>query len=68
MAARHPELEQPCPDRRPARGRQPGRDQWDGVFWKVLVPLVASPILGITMGFLFMVVLLNVFRGPATHA
>jgi PiT family inorganic phosphate transporter len=37
--------------------------QWDGVFWKVLVPLVASPILGITMGFLFMVVLLNLFRG-----
>jgi len=35
---------------------------WDGVFWKVLVPLVASPILGITMGFLFMVVLLNAFR------
>ena len=36
--------------------------KWDGVFWKVLVPLVASPLLGITMGFLFMVVLLNVFR------
>ena len=33
------------------------------MFWKVLVPLVASPILGITMGFLFMVVLLNFFRG-----
>jgi inorganic phosphate transporter, PiT family len=39
---------------------------WEGVFWKVLVPLVVSPFLGITMGFLFMVVLLNVFRraGP----
>jgi PiT family inorganic phosphate transporter len=35
---------------------------WEGVFWKVLVPLIASPILGITMGFLFMVVLLNAFR------
>ena len=35
---------------------------WEGVFWKVLVPLVASPILGITMGFVFMVVLLNAFR------
>jgi PiT family inorganic phosphate transporter len=35
---------------------------WEGVFWKVLVPLVASPILGITLGFLFMVGLLNVFR------
>ena len=36
--------------------------QWDGVFWKVVVPLVVSPLLGITMGFVFMVVLLNVFR------
>lgn len=36
--------------------------KWDGVFYKVLVPLVSSPILGITMGFLLMVVLLNVFR------
>jgi len=38
---------------------------WEGVFWKVLVPLVLSPILGITVGFLFMVVLLNIFRGAA---
>jgi inorganic phosphate transporter, PiT family len=37
--------------------------KWDGVFWKVLVPLVTSPILGLTMGFFFMVVLLNVLRG-----
>jgi inorganic phosphate transporter, PiT family len=37
--------------------------KWDGVFWKVIVPLLASPILGITLGFLFMVVLLNAFRG-----
>jgi PiT family inorganic phosphate transporter len=35
---------------------------WEGVRDKVLIPLVASPILGITLGFLFMVVLLNVFR------
>ncbi|MFL5727133.1 MAG: inorganic phosphate transporter [Chloroflexota bacterium] len=35
---------------------------WTGVFSKVVVPLVLSPILGITIGFLFMVVLLNVFR------
>jgi inorganic phosphate transporter, PiT family len=34
----------------------------DGVRDKVLVPLVLSPILGITIGFLLMVVLLNVFR------
>ena len=34
----------------------------EGVRDKVLVPLVLSPVLGITLGFLFMVVLLNVFR------
>jgi PiT family inorganic phosphate transporter len=33
-----------------------------GIFDKVLVPLVASPILGIVIGFGFMVVLLNVFQ------
>jgi PiT family inorganic phosphate transporter len=33
-----------------------------GVRDKVLVPLVLSPILGVGIGFLFMVVLLNVFR------
>ncbi len=35
---------------------------FDGVRDKVLVPLVLSPVLGITIGFLFMVVLLNVFQ------
>jgi PiT family inorganic phosphate transporter len=34
----------------------------EGVRDKVLVPLVLSPILGITIGFVLMVVLLNVFR------
>jgi len=34
----------------------------DGIVGKVLVPLVASPILGISIGFGLMVVLLNVFR------
>jgi PiT family inorganic phosphate transporter len=33
-----------------------------GITEKVLFPLVASPILGIAIGFTFMVVLLNVFR------
>ena len=33
-----------------------------GITEKVLVPLVASPILGIVIGFTLMVVLLNVFR------
>ena len=35
---------------------------WEGVRDKVLVPLVLSPVLGVTIGFFFMVVLLNVFR------
>ncbi|HET9346462.1 MAG TPA: inorganic phosphate transporter [Candidatus Limnocylindrales bacterium] len=35
---------------------------WEGVRDKVLIPLVASPVLGIAIGFLFMVVLLNVLR------
>jgi len=34
----------------------------NGIYNKVIVPLVASPILGIAIGFAFMVVLLNVFR------
>jgi PiT family inorganic phosphate transporter len=34
----------------------------DGVRDKVIVPLVLSPIAGITVGFLLMVLLLNVFR------
>jgi PiT family inorganic phosphate transporter len=34
----------------------------DGVVGKVVLPLVASPILGVTIGFLSMVVLLNVFQ------
>ena len=35
----------------------------EGVRDKVLVPLVLSPIAGITIGFMFMVVLLNLFQG-----
>ena len=34
----------------------------DGVVNKVLIPLVASPFIGVVGGFVFMVVLLNVFR------
>jgi PiT family inorganic phosphate transporter len=33
-----------------------------GVFEKVLIPLVSSPVLGVLLGFVFMVVLLNVFQ------
>jgi PiT family inorganic phosphate transporter len=35
---------------------------WEGVRDKVIIPLFASPILGIAIGFAFMVVLLNLFR------
>jgi PiT family inorganic phosphate transporter len=34
----------------------------DGVITKVVIPLVLSPVLGILIGFLAMVVILNVFR------
>jgi inorganic phosphate transporter, PiT family len=34
----------------------------DGVVTKVLVPLVLSPVLGIAIGFLLMVVIFNIFR------
>lgn len=34
----------------------------DGVIGKVLVPLVVSPVAGVLVGFLLMVVLLNLFR------
>jgi inorganic phosphate transporter, PiT family len=34
----------------------------DGVVNKVLIPLVSSPIIGIAVGFTFMVVIFNVFR------
>jgi len=36
--------------------------QLDGIYTKVLVPLFASPVIGIVGGFIFMVVLLNIFR------
>jgi PiT family inorganic phosphate transporter len=39
-----------------------GAIQMDGVTNKVLLPLVSSPILGLGIGFGFMVVLLNLFR------
>jgi inorganic phosphate transporter, PiT family len=36
--------------------------QLDGIFNKVIVPLIASPVLGIAIGFSLMVLLLNVFK------
>jgi PiT family inorganic phosphate transporter len=41
--------------------------QLDGIFYKVLVPLVASPIIGLAGGFGLMVVLLNVFQKANPH-
>jgi PiT family inorganic phosphate transporter len=35
----------------------------DGILGKVVFPLITSPILGVLVGFGFMVVLLNVFKG-----
>jgi PiT family inorganic phosphate transporter len=40
-----------------------GAYKWDGIWGKVLFPLVTSPILGLVLGFILMVVLLNAFRG-----
>jgi PiT family inorganic phosphate transporter len=39
-----------------------GAWQIDGVLWKVLVPLVASPLIGFAGGLLVMALLFNVFR------
>jgi inorganic phosphate transporter, PiT family len=46
----------------------PGAWQVDGIFYKVLVPLVGSPIIGLGGGFGLMVVLLNVFRRANPHS
>jgi PiT family inorganic phosphate transporter len=40
----------------------PGSLNGQGIFDKVIVPLVASPVLGVLIGFGLMIVLLNVFR------
>jgi len=41
-----------------------GIDSWqiDGIVFKVLLPLVASPLIGFTVGLLFMGLLFNLFR------
>ena len=57
----HPELVEPRADRRAARAPSSCRSarrriKVDGVLDKVLVPLVLSPLLGFTIGFLLMVV------------
>jgi PiT family inorganic phosphate transporter len=40
----------------------PGALKVDGILGKVVFPLVTSPVIGVVIGFAFMVVLLNVFR------
>src|SRR4051794_1967796 len=42
-----------------------GAVKWDGVFNKVLVPLVTSPIIGFTGALVLMIVLLWIFRNAA---
>ncbi len=42
-----------------------GAVKWDGVVNKVLVPLVASPVIGFTGAFVLMVALLWIFRNAA---
>jgi len=46
----------------------PGAVQWDQFAAKILVPLLSSPILGLIIGFAFMVAILNVFvRADPRH-
>jgi PiT family inorganic phosphate transporter len=44
-----------------------GAWQIDGIVNKVLLPLVGSPIVGLVIGYAFMVVVLNVFRRANPH-
>jgi PiT family inorganic phosphate transporter len=44
-----------------------GAWQVNGILTKVLLPLVGSPIAGLVIGYLFMVVVLNVFRRANPH-
>jgi PiT family inorganic phosphate transporter len=44
-----------------------GAWQVDGIVTKVLLPLVASPFIGLAVGYAFMVVVLNVFRRANPH-
>ena len=39
-----------------------GAYKWDGIWGKVLFPLVTSPVVGVLLGFLAMVVILNLFQ------
>ncbi|MCC6627350.1 MAG: inorganic phosphate transporter [Chloroflexi bacterium] len=44
-----------------------GSWQIDGIIWKVLVPLIGSPIIGFTGGLLLMALIFNVFRRANPH-
>lgn len=39
-----------------------GRVQWDNILHKVLIPMVLSPVVGLALGFLFMVAIMWTFR------
>ena len=41
--------------------------QWMGIFDKVVVPMVLSPLIGFALGYLFMLVILWTFRGRHAH-
>jgi PiT family inorganic phosphate transporter len=40
--------------------------KWDGFFYKIIVPLLSSPVIGLVFGFLFMFILTWIFH-KATH-
>jgi inorganic phosphate transporter, PiT family len=42
--------------------------QWQGVVNKVAIPMVVSPLVGLTLGYLVMVVLMWVFRRASVHS
>jgi len=44
-----------------------GAWQIDGIIYKVLLPLVGSPLIGLAVGYVFMVVLLNLFQRANPH-
>lgn len=43
------------------------RVKWEGVFSHVLVPMVVSPLIGLVLGYLFMLAVLWIFRRANVH-
>ena len=65
-AARAAQFEQPCPDRRPARGDAVaagvGAYKVEGIVAKVGIPMIASPIIGFLVAFSLMLAMYWIFR------